>query len=190
MQSKRTKANRRDSDGPPIGPPADLYRQDFHAWASDQARALRQAADSRARGDTEAFREAIAGLDLENLAEEIAGLAKSEQSELRHRLTTVVEHLLKLQHSSAPEPRAGWRNTVRHSRIKIARLLEDSPSLKAKLPDALDKAREDGRALAPGALKDCGEDLTDMAQIRGMLLDYTLKRVLDPDWWPPMVSGT
>lgn len=196
MQREHATAEHHDSDGPPTGPPAGLYRRDFHAWASDQARALRQAADSRARGDAEAFREAIAGLDLENLAEEVAGLAKSEQRELRNRLTTVVEHLLKVQLSPAAEPRAGWQSTARRGRVEIARLLEDSPSLRAELYPLLDKARGDAWMLVLGELRDRGEapakGTAARASARAMhraLGDYTPERVLDPNWWPATDGG-
>jgi hypothetical protein len=166
------------------GPPTDLYREDFHAWAADQAEALRLAADSR--GDPKALQEAIGGLDLENLAEEVAGLAKSEQRELRNRLTTVMEHLLKLQHSPTTEPRPGWRNTVLRSRVEILRLLEDSPSLRAELPALLEQAKLDALAVLPAEMAERREgDALKLAKaMREALKAYTPDRVQDRAWWP------
>ncbi len=172
-----------DDDGPPV---VDLYHRDFHAWALEQAQALQRAGESR--GAPEALRGAIADLDLENLAEEITGLAKSEQRELRKRLTTIVEHLLKVQHSPAPRPRVGWRGTVQRTRREVRRLLEDSPSLEKELQSLLDEAKED-------AVEPVSADLEDRAEgeagklagaMRKALRHYTREQVLDPDWWPPL----
>ena len=188
MQRRRATAERRDDHGPPVG----LYEQDFHAWASEQARVLRRAGESRARGDAEAFREATAALDYENLAEELDSLGRSELRELRHRLTTIVEHLLKLQFSPAAEPRVGWRSTVQRGRIEVARLLEDSPSLRAKLPSALGKAKLDAAVLVLAELKDRGEASAEglagaaalATAMDRALRDYTPAQVRDRDWWP------
>lgn len=187
MRYLRTKAERQDSDGPSV----DLYRQDFHAWATEQARALHRAGEGRARGDARALRDALSTLDFENLSEELAGLGRSELRELRHRLATVVEHLLKLQFSPATDPRAGWRSTVQRGRVEIARLLEDSPSLKAELPASLDKAKADAAELVPAELADRGEApvkgleaLAMATTIDQATRDYTLDRVQDRDWWP------
>jgi len=54
---------------------APAYEEDFVAWLEDQAR--------RARcGETD-------GLDLENIAEELEGMARSDRREIRNRLATV-----------------------------------------------------------------------------------------------------
>ena len=188
MQRRRAAAERHDDHGPP----ADLYRQDFYAWASGQARALHRAGEGRARGDAGAVRDALSALDFDNLAEELDSLGRSELRELRHRLTTIVEHLLKLQFSPAEGPRAGWRSTVRRGRIEVARLLEDSPSLKAELLPSLNKAKLDAGALVLAELESHGEvpvklvktaTLT-VAVMEALLGDHTLERVQDRDWWP------
>jgi hypothetical protein len=51
--------------------------------------------------------------------------------ELRSRLGIILEHLLKLEHSPATDPRRGWMETIDRERADIERLLEDSPSLKS-----------------------------------------------------------
>lgn len=185
MQRARLLAERYGSGGPPA---VDLYHRDFRAWALEQARALRRARDGRAHGNAEALQEAIAALDLENLAEEVGALAKSESRELRSRLATIVEHLLKAQHSPAAGPLAGWRGTVQRSRAEISRLLENSPSLKAELPELLDEAAVDAVGPVAVDLEDRGEgEARELAgSMREALRDYTPERVLDPGWWPPM----
>ena len=60
---------------------AELYDQDFFLWTQEQSRLLREAAERRVNFP----------LDWENLAEEIESLGKSQRSELRSRLTTIVE---------------------------------------------------------------------------------------------------
>ena len=50
-------------------------------------------------------------LDWENLAEEIDDLGPSIRHQLRSRISTIIEHLLKLEHSPASRPRRGWMDT-------------------------------------------------------------------------------
>jgi len=101
----------------------ELYEEDFVRWAEAQATALRRAA---AAGSN-------LPLDWLNLAEEVESLGLSQRRELRSRLSTLIEHLLKLQYSNAPDPRAGWIETVGRERREIELLLEDSPSLRREL---------------------------------------------------------
>src|ERR1700722_5200578 len=90
-----------------------LYDEDFVAWSQEQAEALRAAARSGSNQK----------LDWNNLAEEIDDLAKRERRELASRISTIVEHLVKLDHSPAREPRSDWRRTIRRTRIEIERIL-------------------------------------------------------------------
>jgi hypothetical protein len=83
-------------------PPKNFYETDPYAWALEQAALLR----ARRFGE----------LDLENLVEEVEDVAGSLRLSVRSRVRTIIEHLLKLEHSPATEPRAGWRNTVRVQR--------------------------------------------------------------------------
>jgi hypothetical protein len=103
---------------------AELYDEDFLLWTQQQAKLLREAAERRVNFP----------LDWENLAEEIESLGKSQRSELRSRLVTIIEHLLKLEYSSAREPRNGWRETVGRTRHEAELLLDDNPSLRREVP--------------------------------------------------------
>lgn len=184
QQRKRASpaAERHDDHGPPGG----LYERDFLAWTGEQARALRRAGEGFAHGDIGVVQNALAALDFDNLAEELDSLGRSERAELRRRLTTIVEHLLKVQHSPAAGPRAGWRSTVRRGRRDAARLLRDNPSLKPELPGLLGEAAEDAAALLPADMEERGEgEAGELARaMREALREYTPERVLDPDWWP------
>ena len=102
----------------------ELYDEDFLLWTQSQAKLLRAAAERRVN----------IPLDWENLAEEIESLGKSQRAELRSRLTTIIEHLLKLEHSSAPELRNGWRETVGRTRHDAELVLDDNPSLRREVP--------------------------------------------------------
>jgi Domain of unknown function DUF29 len=92
-----------------------LYDTDYVAWLEEQAAHLRAGR--------------LAALDIENVAEELEGLARSYRRELANRLETLILHLLKWDHQQ--EQRSNrWRSTVAKQRSRIRRLLKDSPSLK------------------------------------------------------------
>jgi len=100
-----------------------LYDQDLHLWLVKTAALLKK----------KRFEE----LDLENLIEEIESMGKRERRELANRLTTIIEHLLKLTYwTEVKEENArGWRVTIVEQRRQIIRLLADSPSLKPWLEE-------------------------------------------------------
>ena len=125
----------------------DLYETDFVRWSEEQASALRSAALSGAN----------LPLDWENLAEEIDSLGKSLRSELRNRLATIIEHLLKLHISPAVDPRPGWLDTIDRERVEVETLLDENPSLRAALPDSLMSADRKARKLAVLSLRKHGE---------------------------------
>ena len=77
---------------------AQLYETDFYAWAKTQADLLR----AGRYGD----------LDLEHLIEEVDDLGEALRRSVRSRIRTIIEHLLKLEHSPAREPRGGWYDAV------------------------------------------------------------------------------
>jgi Domain of unknown function DUF29 len=76
----------------------DLYGKDFYAWSKEQAKLLR----TGRFGD----------LDLDHLIEEVEDLGESLKRSVRSRIRNIIEHLLKLEHSPAQEPRGGWYDTV------------------------------------------------------------------------------
>ena len=68
-------------------------------------------------------------VDWENLIEEIEQLARSQRRELRNRLTTMLEHCLKLYYSNYNLDYRGWSETIKRSQRELKELLEESPSL-------------------------------------------------------------
>ncbi|MGH3630259.1 MAG: DUF29 domain-containing protein [Sciscionella sp.] len=95
-----------------------LYETDFAAWAGEMAAALR----------ARAFDE----LDLENLAEEIEGLAIAQRKAVRSQLQRLMLHLLK-QQLQPERDGASWRVSIISARNEILDDIEDSPSLRAHL---------------------------------------------------------
>jgi len=120
---------------------SELYEQDVYAWSKAQASLL------RAGRFTE--------LDLDHLIEEIDDVGGALQRSVRSRIRAIVEHLLKLEHSPAAEPRAGWRATVRTQRVRLRDAL--TPTLRREAESELAQLYEDARSLAEGALRDHGE---------------------------------
>jgi len=58
-----------------------LYDRDLHLWLEEMIAQLKA-------GDFQ-------NLDIENLVEELEGLASRDRREIKQRLTTLIEHLLK-----------------------------------------------------------------------------------------------
>jgi Domain of unknown function DUF29 len=149
----------------------DPYEDDLYAWAHDQAALLRAG-----RFDA---------LDLEHLIEEVEELAGSLKSAVRSRATTVMAHLLELQHSPAQNPRLAWRETIRTQRTRLWNDLTPSLGrhLADRLPDLYERARHD----AEGSLRDHGEH--DAADALPATCPYTLDQITG-DWLPmPRTTG-
>jgi predicted DNA-binding ribbon-helix-helix protein len=112
---------------------ADLYEQDFFLWTQQMATALREGRFEQ--------------LDLENLAEEVESVGRSEKRELASRLRVLLIHLLKWQFQ--PERRShSWQSTITEQRIQLELLLEDSPSLKRQALEMLEVAYRQARVRA------------------------------------------
>jgi hypothetical protein len=148
----------------------DLYEIDTAAWSEQQAELLRRVAAGE--------RPNIAP-DWTNIAEEIESLGKTQARELASRVTVIMVHLFKLKVSPAPEPRAGWRATVRREREEIEQLLADAPSLRARVSAIIAEKTTRTRAEAEASLADNGETA------RRSIADITITeaQVLG-DWLP------
>jgi hypothetical protein len=110
-----------------------LYDQDFVGWTEQMVTALRQ-------GDW-------AGLDIENLIEEVEALGKSDRRAIKSRLEVLLMHLLKWQFQPAQRSRS-WEATILEQRMRIAEILDDSPSLKNYLPTVVEGCYGGARKLA------------------------------------------
>jgi Domain of unknown function DUF29 len=151
---------------------AQLYEEDFVRWTEQQAAALREAA---AAGTN-------LPLDWENLAEEIDSLGRATRRELRSRVATIIEHLLKLECSTAAAPRRRWRDTIARERNSTEDLLEENPGLRNQVADMV--VREYFRAdrLVIDGLRDYGEAAPE-ASARVRATRYNADQVLG-NWFP------
>jgi hypothetical protein len=94
------------------------YERDVFAWANEQAAFIRA-------GRFEL-------LDLENIAEEILDVGKSEKRELASRMAVLLAHLLKCKYQ--PEKLgSSWRRTIKEQRKEVGFCLKETPSLKPQL---------------------------------------------------------
>ena len=99
-----------------------LYDTDFYAWSNQQAALLRAGKLSQA--------------DIENIAEEIESMGRSEKRELVSRLTVLLLHILKWQHQSKGRG-SSWEASIKGQRLDIEQHLRDNPSLKSQLQEAI-----------------------------------------------------
>jgi Domain of unknown function DUF29 len=120
----------------------DLHTADPYAWSRAQADLLRAGR--------------FAELDLAHLIEEIEDVGAALKRAVRKRIRPIIEHLLKLEHSPASEPRAGWRATIRTQRVRLRDTL--TPTLRREVESELAELYDDARGLAEGAFRDHGED--------------------------------
>jgi hypothetical protein len=157
-------------------PPDDTrYETDFFEWSQEQASRLREAASLRLN----------AKIDWENIAEEVESLGRSDLAALKSHAARIIEHLLKLEYSPAREPRRGWRHSVASHRTDAEELIETSPSLRARLKQALPRCYRSGRRLA---IEGPDEDRIDASSLPAEC-PYDLDDVLDPDWLPTNRHG-
>ena len=154
---------------------AQLYDVDFYRWTREQAALLRRVPDERLN----------LPIDWNHIAEEIEDMGRSDLHAANSRIGLIVEHLLKLEHSPARDPRDGWIDTVARCRDDVSRTLDDSPSLRRKLPERWLKEYTLARRRAVRSL---GRDGIDAAEVP---IDppCTIDQVIDPDWWPASRHG-
>lgn len=112
-----------------------LYDQDGYGWAVEQAALLRAGK--------------LSALDIDNLAEEIDSMGKSIKNELVSRLVVLLQHLLKWEF----QPRlrsSSWDASIAEQRDRIAAHLQENPSLRPKVPEAMQAAYRVARIRAAG----------------------------------------
>jgi hypothetical protein len=149
---------------------AELYDRDFCLWAETMAEALRS-------GN-------LAELDVANLAEEVESLGRRDRRELTSRLVVLLHHLLKWQFQ--PSMRSGsWRGTLAEQRLRIRRLLQDSPSLRSVLEGAMTSGRSE-------TIDDCYSDAKIQAAAEtGLMIEtfpvdcpYPIESILNIEFLP------
>jgi len=108
-----------------IAPPLTLYERDLNLWLGEAIAQLKV-------GD-------FHNLDVENLIEELEGLAGRDRREIDSRLITLIEHILKRCYIYMPDCFGGWQNTIITQRDELTLILEQSPSLKRYFLERFDR---------------------------------------------------
>jgi hypothetical protein len=139
-----------------------LYERDFHAWTSEQAALLRARKFSSA--------------DIDNIAEEIESMGRSERRELVNRLSVLALHLLKWRFQPALRG-ASWRLSIEEQRYRLASHLRDNPSLKSKLGGAI----SEGYDLA---VIICARETGLSKQGLPATCPWTFEHMMDETFWP------
>ena len=93
-----------------------LYDIDFALWIEDTVNQLKS--------------RNIENLDWDNLIEEIESLGKRDKRELKNRLVTLFEHILKRNYVMLPDCYRGWEVTINRTQSNLRDILADSPSLR------------------------------------------------------------
>jgi hypothetical protein len=124
-------------------PDGPRYEDDFYAWTQHQAAVLRTMPVSDNR------------FDREHVAEEIEDLGKSERDAVRSQIRRIIEHLLKLSHSPAGEPRFDWMDPIDEARETLSDKLTET--LRRDAQESLDKLYLAGRRRAARGLRRHGE---------------------------------
>ena len=141
---------------------SDLYRNDFYAWASEQAALLRAGGLSAA--------------DTANIAEEIEGMGHSLRDQLTNRFGVLLAHLLKWHYQPGHRGNS-WRLTIREQRRRVSRLLSKNPSLRHDLAEIFSEAYGDALLIAARE--------TGLAEaIFPVECPWTAETVIQDDFWP------
>jgi Domain of unknown function DUF29 len=140
----------------------NLYDRDFNLWVEEQTSLLEARAFER--------------LDVPNLIEEIAEMARSQKRAIRSDLVVVLTHLLKWQHQ--PQQRStSWAGTIVEHRRRIREEIEDSPSLANYPGEVFERCY---RAAREQAAAETGSPRSRFPQASPFTIDQTL----DPEFLP------
>lgn len=142
---------------------AVAYDEDFYGWTLQQADLLE--------------RRQFDKIDLEHLVEELHSMSARERRELISRLRVLLMHLLKWQYQPNYPIKTSWQTTINNQRDDIGLLLEDSPSLAPKIPEALAKAY-------PMAVREAVQESGLSKSLFPGECPWTFEQVMDADFWP------
>ena len=142
---------------------AAQYERDFYTWANEQAALIRAGKFDQA--------------DIENIAEELETLGRSEARELKSLYRVLLLHLLKWRYQPNLQS-SSWKATIRRKReVEIPEHLGENPGLKPRQQELFEAAYRSARIDAVGETglpeatfpKDC---------------PFTLDEAMRGDFWP------
>jgi Domain of unknown function DUF29 len=139
------------------------YETDFYAWTQAQATAL--------------WAKDWPALDVDNLAEELEGMARSDRRALGNHLKNLLLHLLKWAYQ--PDKRGpSWQDSIEEAREAIEDLLEESrASMEAETQRQFAKQYARARRKAS---RETGLALVTFPEV----CPWPVAQVLDEDFWP------
>ncbi len=139
-----------------------LYGTDLNLWLETVISQLRS-------GD-------LHNVDIENLIEELEGLAGRDKREVASRLKSLIEHILKRCYVDMPNDFRGWEVTIRTQRFELEQILEQSPSLKHHFTESFDKCFE-------FALKDVRSDYSQYRFPDTWQFSNDIDSILNKEFW-------
>ncbi|BAW79665.1 hypothetical conserved protein [Candidatus Nitrosoglobus terrae] len=138
------------------------YETDFYAWTQETAAKLRQGK--------------LAEVDLEQIAEELEEMGRSELRELDSRLGKLLAHLLKWQYQPTHRGKS-WLFTITDQRARIQKLIRKNLGLQPKIAEALADAYPDAVRLAAF---ETNSELSDFP----LTCPWTWGQVIDEAFYP------
>lgn len=111
----------------------NAYESDFFGWAFEQAENLKE--------------KKYTALDIENIAEELESMGRSERSKFESHLKLLIAHLLKWKYQ--PEKKTNsWKFSILTHRKQAKRTLKENPSLMNKLYERFLDCYEEAKYMA------------------------------------------
>ncbi|MFM2042632.1 MAG: hypothetical protein RLY86_1208 [Pseudomonadota bacterium] len=146
---------------------ADLYEADYYAWVLGQAAALRALAGAGGAG---------LPLDLENLADEVEDMGRSQLRGVLRLIEQVLIHLLKLRAAPDALPARHWRREISNFRRELRSDFTRSmrPRVLEALPDRYQIARNRTLSALEG-------EVADLEQRLPADCPWTLDQILSAD---------
>ncbi len=149
---------------------ASKYNTDFNGWVNEHIKLLKQ--------------NKVTEIDVKNLIQELEDMANRDRRELINRFIILIAHLLKwkFQLNELTEKwqefeGKSWRNTIIEQCFQIEIQLENIPSLKSYLNEALVKSY-------PKALRLAAKETEKSIAIFSKTCPYSVENLLDEDFYP------
>ncbi len=149
-----------------------LYDKDFQLWIKCTIQQLQN--------------HEFESLDIKNLIEELADLGKSESNALKSNLKILLAHLLKLkvQHDAPETMKQSWYTSIDEHRVRVFDSLENTPSLKSYLSEAIEGTYLDARKLAikEGKRAKFGVRIPDESEYQETC-PFSVEQILDENFY-------